>query len=83
MAHAPTRRSRRLRWATSVTATVRSFVEWAFEDVGIKLDWRGEGVEEKGFDAETRKCLVEVDSVRRKWICCFATYQWFLENVDV
>lgn len=48
--------------ATGVTTTVRSFVEWAFEDVGIKLEWRGEGVEEKGFDAETGTCVVEVDS---------------------
>ena len=47
--------------ATGVTTPVRSFVEWAFEDVGIKLVWRGEGTEEKGYDAESGRCLVEVD----------------------
>ncbi len=47
--------------ATGVTTKVRTFVEWAFEEVGIRLDWRGEGVEERGYDAATGRCLVEVD----------------------
>lgn len=47
--------------ATGVTTPVRDFVVWAFEDVGIKLIWKGEGVDEKGYDADTGKCLVEVD----------------------
>jgi GDPmannose 4,6-dehydratase len=47
--------------ATGVTTRVRSFVEWAFEDVGIPIEWRGEGVEEKGYDARTGQCRIEVD----------------------
>ncbi|RZL77158.1 MAG: GDP-mannose 4,6-dehydratase [Sphingomonas sp.] len=47
--------------ATGVTTEVRTFVEWAFEDVGITVEWRGTGVEEKGYDAATGACLVEVD----------------------
>jgi GDPmannose 4,6-dehydratase len=47
--------------ATGETTPVRTFVEWAFEDVGITLRWKGEGVDEKGYCAETGKCLVEVD----------------------
>jgi GDPmannose 4,6-dehydratase len=47
--------------ATGETTEVRKFVEWAFEDVGIALDWRGSGVEEKGYDRANGKCLVEVD----------------------
>jgi GDPmannose 4,6-dehydratase len=47
--------------ATGVTTSVRTFVEWAFEDVGIALRWEGEGVDEKGYCKETGKCLVEVD----------------------
>ncbi|WP_423607220.1 GDP-mannose 4,6-dehydratase [Sphingomonas sp. MS122] len=47
--------------ATGVTTHVRSFVEWAFEDVGIALEWRGEGVDEKGYDTANGRCLVEVD----------------------
>lgn len=47
--------------ATGETTHVRTFVQWAFEDAGINLEWRGHGVEEKGFCTETGKCLVEVD----------------------
>jgi GDPmannose 4,6-dehydratase len=47
--------------ATGVTTPVRSFVEWAFADVGIPLEWRGVGCDEKGYDQLTGRCLVEVD----------------------
>ena len=47
--------------ATGETTAVRSFVEWAFADVGIVLEWRGSGVDEKGYDSVTGNCLVEVD----------------------
>lgn len=47
--------------ATGETTPVRTFVQWAFEDVGIQLEWRGEGIDEKGYCAATGKCLVEVD----------------------
>lgn len=47
--------------ATGKTVEVREFVNWTFEDVGITLEWRGEGVDEKGYDAKTGACLIEVD----------------------
>jgi len=47
--------------ATGETTPVRTFVEWAFADVGIELDWSGEGVDEKGRCRETGRVLVEVD----------------------
>jgi GDPmannose 4,6-dehydratase len=47
--------------ATGVTTRVRTFVEWAFEDAGIAIEWRGEGVEEKGYDRKDGRCLIEVD----------------------
>lgn len=47
--------------ATGETTEVREFVRWAFEDVGITLEWEGEGVEEKGYCSATGRCLVEVD----------------------
>jgi GDPmannose 4,6-dehydratase len=47
--------------ATGETTPVRTFVEWAFEDVGITLRWEGEGEHEKGFCAATGRCLVEID----------------------
>jgi len=34
--------------ATGKTTTVRAFVKMAFEEVGIELEFKGEGVEEKG-----------------------------------
>jgi GDPmannose 4,6-dehydratase len=46
--------------ATGETTTVRTFVEWAFHDVGITLRWEGEGADERGYDVETGRCLVEV-----------------------
>lgn len=47
--------------ATGETTPVREFVQWAFADVGIDLEWRGEGVDEKGYDAQTGKMIVAVD----------------------
>jgi len=47
--------------ATGETTQVRDFVLWAFEDVGIELEWRGSGIDEKGYDASSGRCLVEVD----------------------
>ena len=43
------------------THTVRSFVEWAFKEVDIEVDWKGEGVDEKGYNRKTGDLIVEVD----------------------
>lgn len=48
--------------ATGKVYTVRQFVEYAFEEVGINLKWQGVGVNEKGYDAKTNEVLVEVDT---------------------
>ena len=47
--------------ATGITTTVRDFVSMAFQEVGIGLEWEGQGVEEKGSDRKSGKVLVEVD----------------------
>ncbi len=47
--------------ATGETTPVRTFVQWAFEDVGIKLAWTGSGIDEKGVCRKTGKTIVEVD----------------------
>jgi GDPmannose 4,6-dehydratase len=47
--------------ATGKKITVRTFVEIAFSEVGIKLKWKGKGVKEKGIDIKTGEVLVEVD----------------------
>ncbi|UZK65060.1 GDP-mannose 4,6-dehydratase [Sphingomonas sp. M1-B02] len=47
--------------ATNRTETVRYFVELAFGEVGIALDWRGQDEEEVGVDRQTGKTLVRVN----------------------
>lgn len=47
--------------ATGVQYTVRDFVNFAYEHLGKKIRWEGEGVNEKGYDAETGNCIVAVD----------------------
>jgi GDPmannose 4,6-dehydratase len=48
--------------ATGETYSVRSFVELSFKQIGIELEWVGEGINEKGVNKETGNILVEVDS---------------------
>ena len=48
--------------ATGESHSVRDFVETAFTEIGRSIEWRGEGIDEKGFDAASGKVLVEVDS---------------------
>ena len=47
--------------ATNETHTVREFVEMAFHEAGIAVEWHGKGVEEKGYDAKSGRLLVDVD----------------------
>ena len=46
--------------ATGETTTVRQFVELAFQEVGIEIEWQGSGVDEKGYERSSGRCLVEV-----------------------
>jgi GDPmannose 4,6-dehydratase len=46
--------------ATGVQHSVREFCTLAFHYAGIELEFKGEGVEEKGYDKATGKVLVEV-----------------------
>lgn len=46
--------------ATGVQHTVREFAQLAFQFNGIELEWRGQGVEEKGIDKASGRVLVEV-----------------------
>jgi GDPmannose 4,6-dehydratase len=41
--------------------SVKEFVESAFLELGMEMTWRGEGVDEKGYDRKTDRCLVEID----------------------
>lgn len=48
--------------ATGVQHTVREFTTLAFHYAGIELQWRGNGLDEKGYDAITGKMCVCVNS---------------------
>ncbi|PWE00118.1 GDP-mannose 4,6-dehydratase [Marinilabilia rubra] len=56
--------------ATGVTTEVREFVKLAFSEAGIEIEFKGEGVDEKGYVVACKnpeyqlkkdKCVVEVD----------------------
>lgn len=47
--------------ATNETHTVREFVELAFKEVGVDIEWKGTGVDEKGYCKKTGKLLVDVN----------------------
>lgn len=48
--------------ATNETHTVREFVELSFKEVGVDIEWRGTGIEEKGYDKASEKLLVDINS---------------------
>jgi GDPmannose 4,6-dehydratase len=48
--------------ATGESHSVREFVEKAFAEIGIAIEWRGAGVDEKGIDKKTNQTLVEIDA---------------------
>lgn len=47
--------------ATGVTTSIRDFCKMTFAELGIDLDFVGEGIKEKGIDKATGKVLIEVD----------------------
>merc|ERR1712167_52150 len=47
--------------ATGETNTVRSFIELAFQTIGINLQWKGKGVDEVGIDKKNGKAMVKID----------------------
>lgn len=47
--------------ATNQQYSVREFVVAAANVLDIEIEWRGSGVFEKGTDAKTGKCIIEVD----------------------
>ena len=46
--------------ATGVQHSVREFCTLAFHYAGIELEFKGEGLDEKGYDQETGRVLIEV-----------------------
>ncbi len=48
--------------STNESHSVREFVELAFKTVGIEIEWRDKGIDEKGYDKQTGNLLVDIDS---------------------
>jgi len=46
--------------ATGQQHSVREFVEASAEELGIKIDWKGSGLDEQGYDQDG-KCIVRID----------------------
>lgn len=47
--------------ATGKKISVRKFIELAFAEVGIEIEWQGTEVNEKGIDKKSGEILVEID----------------------
>jgi GDPmannose 4,6-dehydratase len=47
--------------ASGESHSVREFVETAFQEVGIELEWYGRGIDEVGIDKVSRKTIVAID----------------------
>lgn len=47
--------------ATNENHSVREFIEYAFNYVGITIEWKGAGVNETGIDAKSGKTLVRIN----------------------
>jgi GDPmannose 4,6-dehydratase len=47
--------------ATGVQHSVRDFVEAAFNEIDVNIEWQGTGVDEVGIDSVSGKTLIEVD----------------------
>jgi len=48
--------------ATGKKISVRKFVDLAFQEAGISVEWKGKGVNEKGLDSKTGKAIIEIDA---------------------
>jgi GDPmannose 4,6-dehydratase len=47
--------------ASGESHSVREFVELSFSHIGREIVWSGIGIDEKGYDRKSGKCLVEID----------------------
>lgn len=59
--------------ATGVTTTVRDFVKMAFGELGIQIEFRGEGVEERGYVAACNNPDYQVE-VGKEVVCVDPNY---------
>jgi GDPmannose 4,6-dehydratase len=53
--------------ATGLTTSVRDFIRMSFEQVGVELEFRGEGVDEKGY---VKNCTSEYEFIVGQEVVC-------------
>ena len=46
---------------TGETHSIREFCELAFKEIGIDIEWQGEGVEEKGINSKTKEVVIKIN----------------------
>jgi GDPmannose 4,6-dehydratase len=59
--------------ATGVTTTVRDFVKMSFAEVGIEIEFKGEGVEEKGYVAACNNPEYQIE-IGKEVVCVDPNY---------
>ena len=47
--------------STGTSRTVKNFAEEAFKNIGIKITWRGKGINEVGINQKTKRVLIKID----------------------
>ena len=47
--------------ATGKSHSIREFVELAFKEVDIEIEWQGKGINEKGLNSANGETLIEID----------------------
>ncbi|MBK9332851.1 MAG: GDP-mannose 4,6-dehydratase [Ignavibacteria bacterium] len=47
--------------ATGETHSVREFIEVAFKEIGIEIEWKGKDENEKGLNSKTGETVIEID----------------------
>ena len=48
--------------STGRTEVIKNFINYCFKSIYVDIEWRGTGVEEKAYDAQTGEILVEIQS---------------------
>lgn len=66
--------------ATGITTSVRDFIKMSFEQVGVELEFKGEGVEEKGY---VKSCTKEYAFAKGQEVVCIDPKYFRPTEVDL
>ena len=51
--------------ATGKTSSVRKFVELAFKEVGIEIEWAGSGIKEVGINRNNKNIVIKITKSKK------------------